>query len=88
MPMNRLPKYDSGTRWAELGAFLSLGLLAAVLVGLTAHDAGRFAQNRDTIIATLSTGEPANAMVAGFNTNRALTNLTSAPVPTRGAHAS
>jgi hypothetical protein len=49
--MNRLPGFDQPTRRAELAAFLSLAAVAVGLIGHAIHEATRFAQSRDAIVA-------------------------------------
>lgn len=85
--MNRLPRYDSGTCRGEFTAFLSLGLLATLLVLFAARDAGRFAQDRETIIEAFSNGPPSDYSIVGPATNHAITNLTLVPARGRGERA-
>ncbi len=81
--MNRLPRYDSPTRRAEFGAFLSLGLVGVTLIGLALADSARFSTHRDAIVSALSEGAARlAASMAAPLTNQAPTNLTSLPAAT------
>jgi hypothetical protein len=86
--MNRLPQYDSRTRSFELGAFVSLGLIAIILIGFALRDAGQFAQERECIIDTLLNGQAVSVEMAGAPTNHSVTNLSGTPGRSRTEHAS
>ena len=74
--MNRLPEYDKNTGQSERLAFLILGLAGTLLAVFAALDAGRFAMNRDCIVAVM-TGDnvPAAQAAAVAGTNYASTNF-------------
>ena len=75
----RLPAYDQHTRGAEVAAFSSLGLVAIALIGFAVSEAGRFAVERDCVIATLSGGQVAPSQAATCSyTNPASKDLTAA----------
>ena len=74
--MNRLPEYDNKTGRSETLAFLGLGLAGIALMVFATLDAGRFAVNRECIVAELTEGKmPPHKAVAVVETNSALTNL-------------
>ena len=72
-PMKRLPSYDIKTSRVERGMFVSLSLVALVLIAITVFDAARFARSLSETPVDFSTG---NAAVSEIKPRTASTNLT------------
>lgn len=77
---NRLPGLDLPTRRSELVMFLSLGAVAASLIGFAVKDGANFAAGREEVITAWEsqTATP-GLLLTGTPTNHAFTNLTLSP---------
>lgn len=74
--MQRLPSYDRSTKFSEMLAFVGLGTAGLLLIALAGSSAVQFAENRQGIIAALTTNDTAELFASSRSgSNHASTNF-------------